>query len=1071
MSLLISLFAFVTTGYGQTSVIIKGHVIDKQTKEGLGFVNIIEIDKNGRNLSGTLSDANGNYILKVKDDQNPITVSYVGYKKQSFMVNSRSIIDIQLESVSQNIDEIKVEGHRVANDGYTQIRDRATAVQTLEFKEMKAEMTTTVEEMLQGRLGNVDITAMSGDPGAGVNIKIRGTSSINARNKPLIVINGIPYEANIDDDFDFASADVEKFGSLIDVSPEDIESIEVLKDAASTAIWGSKASSGVLMIKTKRGVKSKPIFEYTFKETVGKEPKPIPMLDGAGYARLITEEHYNYTRNEYSNEEIAFDPTWENYHNFSQNTDWIKEITRIGKTTQHDFSVRGGGEKTKYNMSVGYSNEVGTTIGNELNKLNLRSSLDYALSSNLQFKTDVMYTRYDQDNNYNEITFPPMPDVRSMAYTQMPNMSVYERDSNNVTHGVYFTPDQTIQGTAGLRNYNPVAMANLGVNHTQKDNARALFTIRYDITPEVIFNSTVTLDIFDQMNEKFLPWKAIGGNYEGSLCNKSNNDFTKKTSIYTFNQLIYNPKIKNKDHDLTCMGQFDTESTEGRHYSITTNQANSPINQQPVGDKHILDCTNDYYQYRSMGVFLTSTYKYKDRYIITAGTKLEGNSKYSKESRWGFFPSVALAWRISKENFLKDVEFINDLKIRGSWGITGNSPDQNYLYYNTYSAGSSYSYLDIQGIKPNGIELTSLRWETVSQYNLGFDFNGISDRLNVDFDFYKKTTSNLYLKDSDIPSANGFSSVSINNGEMENRGLEFSAEYKVIDTKDLKFSVNMNISRNMNVVLRLPENYSLEYGDMLANGNYKISIEPGKPLGGFFGYKYKGVYKSTDDAVVKDKNGNVIYALGTTTPMRMIMGGSSGYEFQGGDAKYFDKNYDGKISELDLEYLGDLNPRLMGGFGFRVEYKHFVLNTFFYTKVGQKIINQTRMDTEKMYGYENQSKATNWRWRREGDETDMPRALYGQGYNWLGSDRFVEDGSYLRLKTLSVSYLFDEKFCQKLKVRDLKLFATAYDLFTLTKYSGQDPDVGSPVNPKLLPKDSSRTPPSRRIMIGVNVNF
>jgi len=241
-----------------------------------------------------------------------------------------------------------------------------------------------------------------------------------------------------------------------------------------------------------------------------------------------------------------------------------------------------------------------------------------------------------------------------------------------------------------------------------------------------------------------------------------------------------------------------------------------------------------------MGVFLTSTYKYKDRYIITAGTKLEGNSKYSKESRWGFFPSVALAWRISKENFLKDVEFINDLKIRGSWGITGNSPDQNYLYYNTYSAGSSYSYLDIQGIKPNGIELTSLRWETVSQYNLGFDFNGISDRLNVDFDFYKKTTSNLYLKDSDIPSANGFSSVSINNGEMENRGLEFSAEYKVIDTKDLKFSVNMNISRNMNVVLRLPENYSLEYGDMLANGIIRSALNQASPWVDFLVTNTKG---------------------------------------------------------------------------------------------------------------------------------------------------------------------------------------------------------------------------------------
>jgi TonB-linked SusC/RagA family outer membrane protein len=1069
-SLLMSLFAFITTVYAQTSVIIKGRVTDKLTNEALGFVNVIEVDKNGRNISGTLTDINGNYVLKVKDNRNVISISYIGYQKQSIEVNNRSIIDISLELESKNIEEIRVEAKKVANDGFTQVRDRATAVTAMEFKEMKAEMTTTVEEMMQGRMGNVDITSMSGDPGAGINIRIRGNSSLNARNNPLIVINGIPYDAQIDENFDFGSADVEKFGSLIDVSPEDIESIEVLKDAASTAAWGSKASNGVLMIKTKRGIKSKPIFEYTFKETLGKEPDPIPMLDGAGYARLITEEHFNYSRNEYQNNEIAFDPEWEEYYNYSQNTDWVKEITQIGKTTQHDFSVRGGGEKSKYNMSVGVSDEIGTTIGNRMKKLNLRSSLDYSLSTKLQFKTDIMYTRYDQDATYDVEDFDyRFKQLRSVAYRKMPNLSVFDRDTNNVSYGDYFTPMTTIQGLA-QDYYNPVAFAKLGVNNRLKDNARALFSIKYNITPELIFNSTVTLDIFDSKITKFLPYKAIGADYGSDITNRGVNEFSKKSSIYTINQLVYNPDL-GKDHGLALMGQFDTEETINRWYKVQTSQSASPFIQQPIGDKHLVKFEDSYSQYRSMGLYMTGTYKYRDKYILTLGSKIEGNSKFSKESRWGVFPTVAFAWRISEEPFMAFAEFIDDLKIRGSWGQTGNSPIYNYLYFNTYSAGADLAYLDMQGVKPNGVELTSLKWETIDQINGGFSFTGLDNRMNIEFDIYKKKTLNLYLENSGIPSSSGFSSINLNDGEMENRGIELSFDYTILKMKDFQLDVNFNVSRNQNVVIRLPENYSMEYGNMLENGNYKISVEPGRPIGGFFGYQYLGVYKDDADAIVRDKNGDPIYAIGSDAPMKMIHGGTSGYVYEGGDAKYADNNYDGKIDELDIVYLGDLNPKAMGGAGFRVQYKNLVFNTFFYFKVGQKIINQTRMDTENMYGHDNQSKATNWRWRREGDITDMPRALYSRGYNWLGSDRFVEDGSYLRLKTMSLSYIFDKKICNSIKVKNLKVFATAYNLFTWTNYSGQDPDVGAPAKPDELPKDYSRTPPSRRIMLGINVTF
>jgi TonB-linked SusC/RagA family outer membrane protein len=1073
-SLLMFLLSIITTGYAQTSVIIKGRVIDQITKEALAFVNVVEIDKNGRFVTGTVTDINGNYVLKVRDDQNAIQASFIGFKKQTFTINNRTQIDVILESESQSLEEIKVEAKRIANDGFTQVRDRATAVTQMEFKEMKAVMTTTVEEMMQGRMGNVDITSISGDPGAGMNIRIRGNSSLNARNNPLIVINGIPYDAQIDDNFDFGSADVEKFGSLIDVSPEDIESIEVLKDAASTASWGSKASNGVLMIRTKRGIKSKPVFEYTFKTTVGKEPDPVPMLDGAGYARLITEAHYNVDRNAWSHPEVAFDPTnKELYHNFSQNTNWVKEITQLGFTNQHNFSIRGGGEKSRYNMSADVSDEGGTTIGNRMKKLNLRSSLDYNLSTKLQFKTDIMYTRYDQDATYDVEEFRPERLLRSMAYRKMPNMSVYVRDTLGNAYDEYFTPMETMQGDA-WNYYNPVAFAKLGVHHKLKDNARALFNIRYTITPELIFNSTVTLDIFDSKTTKFLPYKAIGTFYGSDNTNKGVNEFSKKSSIYTINQLVYNPKLA-ENHELTLMGQFDTEETVNRWYKVETSQSASPDIQQPIGNKHLVWFGDSYSEYRSMGLYLTGTYKFRDKYIVTVGAKAEGNSKFSRESRWGIFPTVALAWRISDEPFLVFADFIDELKIRGSWGQTGNAPSDNYLYFNTYSAGSGYSYLDMPGVKPNGVELTSLKWETIDQINGGFSFFGFDNKLNIEFDIYKKRTLDLYLKDSKIPTSSGFGTINLNDGEMENNGLELSIDYTIIKRKDWQLNVNFNVSRNENVVVRLPANYSLEYGDMLKNGNYKISIEPGRPIGGFFGYDFNGVYIDDADAIVRDANGQPVYNIGSEEPMRMIMGGTTPYTFEGGDSRYVDQNHDGQIDELDLVYLGDLNPDFMGGAGFRLQYKDFIVNAFFYSKVGQKIINQTRMDTENMSGNDNQSTATNWRWRREGDITDMPRAYFESGkfvtFNWLGSDRFVEDGSYLRLKTLSFSYLVDKRFCKLIKVNDMKLFATAYNLFTWTNYSGQDPDVAPPSRPDELPKDYSRTPPSRRIMLGLNISF
>ncbi|MBN1187219.1 MAG: SusC/RagA family TonB-linked outer membrane protein [Bacteroidales bacterium] len=1067
-------------GFSQTFY-ISGQIMDGTYDEPLIGANVVEVDENGRFSNGTITDVNGNYIMKVNSGNTTIQISMLGYDKQIIKVNNRKKIDVTLFESSTAIDAVTVVGEKMGNDGIISIRDRAVAVDRLELEELKSSMTTTVEEMLQGRMGNVDISAVSGDPGAGLNIRIRGTATLNARNSPLIVINGIPYDTQVDESFDFGSADVEKFGNLIDVAPEDIESIEVLKDAGATAIWGSKASNGVLMIKTKRGTRSKPIFDYTYKVTQANEPDPIPMLDGGGYSKLIAESHYNLDeRNNFLGgnlegshaREIAYDKSWkEEYWNYAQNTNWIEEITRTAYTHQHHFSVRGGGEKSGYKVSVGFQDEQGTTIGTRLAKTNVGTSFDYQISSKLKFNSDILYTHYNQDANYDfeDGYYNGNRSLRSMAYRKMPNLSVYVRDTNNVPYDDFFTPATTLQGTASDI-VNPVAFAKLSTHKRYQDNLRAGFNLMYNISEKLSMNSTITLDVFDKKMEKFLPYKAIGFNFSDNVTRKATNEFTNKSSIYNMTKIIYTP-VSTQTHDLLILGQFDAELTTTRAYHLETSRSFSEYETSTVGDKTITSMYAWFSEYRSIGAFASAHYKFKDKYIFSLSSKLEGNSKYSREARWGIFPAATFAWRISEEPGIRNINFINDFKLRSSWGISGNAPGDSYLYFNTYRAGNDLAYLNTAGVVPKNMELTGLQWENIEQTNLGFSFYGHKNRLNIEFDVYEKTTHNLFLWNTGIPTSTGFGSFNTNDGELQNKGIEVSIDYKLIDMNDLKISFNFNASHNENLVLQLPENFSLESGNMEDNGNYKTAVVPGEPIGGFFGYEYKGVYSKTEDTYVRDVNDNLIYEPGQELPMHMIHGGSSAYIYKAGDAHYADRNYDGKIDELDIVYLGDTNPELMGGFGPRVQYKGLTVNLFIYYRIGQEIINQTRMDTEKMYNSDNQSKATNWRWRKEGDETDVPRALYNEGYNWLGSSRFVEDGSYIRFKSASITYNFPKKMITNLNLSDLKLFFTGYNIYTWTNYSGQDPEVSIPSRPDQLPKDFSRTPPSIRYTLGVGLTF
>jgi TonB-linked SusC/RagA family outer membrane protein len=680
-----------------------------------------------------------------------------------------------------------------------------------------------------------------------------------------------------------------------------------------------------------------------------------------------------------------------------------------------------------------------------------------------------MYTRYDDQMTYDRDG--GVQPLRSIAYKKMPNVTIFKRDSLGNNTDQYFN-ETTLQGGPSSV-YNPIALAKLATNNRIRDNARALFNLRYVIIPGLVLNSTITLDIFDSKQEKFLPVEAIGGS-----SNSASNGFSKKSSVFTKNQMVYTPKL-GKNHELSVIGQYDTETTVERSLNVSTNSNASKYIQQTVGDKQISSISSSLNRNRALGAYVSANYKLYENYIFMVGAKAEGTSRFSSKSRWGVFPTASVAWRVSGEPFLKNSKAITDLKLRASWGQSGNKPYGNYLYFNNYESNAGLNYMDIKGTKPSSMELTSLKWETIEQVNLGFDLSLFKEALSVVFDVYQKKTHDLFLMGTGIPITSGFGSLSINNGEMENRGIELAFNSTFVRTQNFQFDMNVNFSKNQNIVTKLPESYSFTQGDVTNNGEYLMKVVTGQPLGGFYGYKYLGVYQYTSDAVAKDENGNPILGL-DGYPLKMQMGNkqTEKYTFIGGDAKYEDVNHDGKIDILDVKYLGDLNPKYMGGGGTNIRYKNLSISTFFSFKYGSKIINKTRMMAENMSGFDNQTKATQWRWRQEGNKTDVPRALWTgsdganpYGYNWLGSDRFVEDGSFIRFKTASLIYNFNKKFTDKIKVKELKLYVTGYNLYTWTKYSGQDPDVAPPGSPTSLPQDNNLTPPSIRLLLGVNVTF
>jgi len=1081
-SIIISIIAIVAVQSLAAQTVLTGTVKDSKTNEPLTGANVYVLNSESRSLGGSIVELNGEYRLKIPNQNNlTIAFSFVGYKTKTVKYTGQSVFNIELDDAT-TFEAVEVTARKIDKNSLGQtMRERVSAIQKVTMEGLETAGVTNVTEALQGALANVDILT-GADPGAGSSIRIRGTSSLSASSEPLFVLDGVPMPVDVSSDFNFSTANSDDYSQLLNVSPSDILSIEVLKDAAATAIWGSKGSNGVLLITTKRGTKGRMSFTYSSKYESSKEGSSIPMLDSKQYVSMIqdaiwnsvndvgqgTSEANTYMALLYNTKEIGFDPDWTYFKEYNQNVNWLDLITQNGLSFDNNFSLSGGGEKADYRLSLGHLTNDGTTVGSKFERFSGKFNMQYKFSDKLDISTNYSFTRGLRNATYSDGYLDES--IRGQALKKMPNMSPYIIGENGSPTGEYFTPFSYFQGsfaTTGI--FNPVALANEATNRTTSVTSLMIFNLHYNFIKGLDYYGIMGFQSNLNKTEKYLPQSVTGESFISKYTNIGSESGSDVMYLTTENRLIFNRTFNDK-HKVLLSGVWQTTDQSTSSFSgSTSGNASSGITDLIAGSNSKNYAPgNGHVNYLSLGGLMNAQYSFNERYIINAGYRLEASSSLPAKSRWGGFPTVGAAWIFGDEKFMENFKFLSLGKIRLNWGQSGNSPSGSAPYVGSLSAIAN-GYGEMVAIQPVKIQLDNITYETVSQTNLGIDFGLLDNRLNLAIDLYDKLTSNMLQKNVDVPTSTGYTTVTYyNSGKMANKGWEVTTDVQLLKNKKWRFNLNFNISQNRNEIVELPENkQNLNY--TFGNKNYAYKFSAGEPLGSFYGYKYLGVYQNTAETYAQDATGNTIYDI-TGNP---VVVKNNTIKVYPGDAKYADVNNDGVINKYDIVYIGNSNPIFIGGFGFNLSYKNVGVVATFHGRAGQKVINSVRMNNEFMYGKENQSTAVLRRWRHEGDDTEIPRALYNRGYNDLGSDRFLEDASFLRLKTLTLKYDLPKKIADKMHIKKLQIYATGYDLLTFTNYKGQDPEISLSYIDKLYPMyiDNASTPKPMRFAVGLNLNL
>lgn len=1000
-----------TKGEIRNVVKIRGVVLDQK---GMPVAGANVIDK--ENGNGAITDLSGRFELMAEVGQR-LSVSYLGYETKTLTISGTEI-QVKLSENIRHLSDLVVVGY-----GVQRKRDLTGTIATIKGNSLSDIPVAKVTDALQGMATGLDIVSDGGAPGADPVIRVRGTGSLNASN-PLVVIDGIPA------------------GDLSDVNANDIATIEVLKDASSSAIYGTRAANGVVIITTKRGEKNKKTkVEMNFYYGLSNISKTLDLLTAPELVVLKKER--------YANDHIPVNNFWNDAYYSTQRSDWQDAIFRQGAVYNVDVRLSGGGKAMNYMTSLGYYKEDGIVLESDFQRLSLRFNSDWNVSRRLKVSESIQYT-----------------------YRNWSNPNTLSAQTGIVWEALRFNPAIPVRtddgwGSAKANNElgdinNPVYELSTEQHSKYNHSLFAALALDLEIIKELHWKSNFAFDGSVYKYKDFYP-KVLE-----QMRQRADADLTQAyENRYSFVGETYLSFVKEwRLHAINAVAGFSAQKNGGDFLNATKRGfADENVNQIVMDNGSSMNAINgNYYPESRLASFFSRLfYSYNNRYLATITFRADGSSKFAPGKQWGYFPAFSLGWRLSEEKFLKDIPFISSLKLIGGWGLLGNQDvaDLQYLiimkrntdYGNKYTFGSQY----VGGAKIASLANPDITWERTGMTNIGLEGSLLDSSLTFAITWFNKKTVDMLIPTVSLGSIGRATIPDSNIGQMRNRGWEIEVGFQQSLANGFHYNFGVNLSLLDNKILKLYGNNNFIGSEYYGRQNQEISRSyEGKPIASFYGWKTNGLYQNQSE-INNDPN---------------IKNDSRKSDITPGDVRFVDINGDGKIDENDRTYLGDPNPNVIIGFQTSISYKGFDFSMNWAGSLGAQLYNADRMQgLDPTYSYNMYSEALN-RWHGSGTSNTIPKmSTLRTNMNFRTSDLFIENGDFLKLKTLTLGYSFPQKWMKVVKLSSIRVYMTAENLLTITSYSGYTPELGYTDGNKQRGVDYAQYPMNRKFTFGLKLNF
>lgn len=1002
--------------------------------------------------TGVSTDAQGKFSLSVSPGVT-LVFTYIGFEKSEIPVGSLAVYNVRLKEKVGTLSDVVVVGYATQKR-----KDLTGAVGSVNMSDFEKAPVKSFDEALAGRVAGVAVSSNDGQPGSVANIVIRGAGSISQDNGPLYVIDGFPTENS----------------NANSISPADIESIDVLKDASATAIYGARGGNGVILITTKKGKTGPPVVTYNAYYGWQKVPEKQELMNAYEFVRYVGDINPGIRDSVYLKNGVKL----EDYRN-KETLDMQDYIYQTGQNQNHDISVRGGNDKTRYSLSGNFNNQKGIIINGGFKRYQGRFTIDQNVNDKLKVGMNVNYA-YSESYGIpvSATNFYASATTLYSVWGFRPTTSIAGRDSAVDLLEEFYDPTNELANNQDYR-VNPLQNIKNQITIAKNTGLIANAYAEYSITKNLVLrvagginNVNVETNIFNNSKtQSGSKWGTLGVN--GAIWNQPNSTWRSENSL--------NYRKKFNKHNLNVLGVFEAQGNKSSNRRFTATQIPNEelgldgIDLAPAANTTLVSSSS---RWTMASVLARVNYDYDSRYLFTASIRADGSSKFAEGHKWGYFPSASAAWRFSSEEFMKPLRFVSDAKIRIGYGASGNNRVTDFAYLSQlqmtspqfwYSSGGLFPAIGSVIVSPENLDL---KWETNQQTNIGLDLAFFRNRMNVTVDVYKRTTNDLLLQAAlpymqGIENATGFKNI----GKLENKGLEFTIGGIIVENKKFSWNSNFNISFNKNKILALTEGQTsiLSGSGTFFNTTYSglfpyISVI-GRPMGEMYGLVFDGVYQFSDFNVMP--NGTYLLKPDITT------NGSARTAIRPGDIKYKDLNGDLQVNNSDYTIIGSGLPKHTGGFSNNFAYKNFDLNVLFQWSYGNDIINANRYVFEG--GIVNNPNLNQFatyanRWTPQNPSNTLFRAG-GMG-NAAYSSRVVEDGSYLKLRTVSLGYNVPSPLLKRAKIKNVRAYASAQNLYTWTNYSGKDPEVSGRTVGNLTPGfDYAVYPHSLSYVLGLNVTF